>query len=204
MRKTIDLISEKFRRHGISNPSDDDVFQYMLSDEYINFISSTRAVPSESFGDIEKDLLRQVVLEGRIPSRQKDDEQMAEIKLVKAGVLVKIESYLEFSAPLIENIYIKKLYTERRPLHGSEDLDGFIVDCAQNFSKKALQLSFGRGKDDILYERQWQMEFYRVATSVLPERHGISADVGKIFDADGLIDFYINGQLQWGIELLRE
>ena len=117
---------------------------------------------------------------------------------------MKIESYLEFSAPLIENIYIKKLYTERRPLHGSEDLDGFIVDCAQNFSKKALQLSFGRGKDGILYERQWQMEFYRVATSVLPERHGISADVGKIFDADGLIDFYINGQLQWGIELLRE
>jgi len=85
VRKIVDLISEKFRRHGISNPSDDDVFQYMLSDEYINFISSTRAVPSESFSDIEKDLLRQVVLEGRIPSRQKDDEQMAEIKLVKAG-----------------------------------------------------------------------------------------------------------------------
>lgn len=48
------------------------------------------------------------------------------------------------------------------------------------------------------------MEFYRAATSVLPENNNISPDVGRIFGSNRYVDFYVNGTLQWAIELLRE
>ncbi len=48
------------------------------------------------------------------------------------------------------------------------------------------------------------MEFYRAAASLLSSKQMISPDVGYVFGSNGYLDFYVNGKLQWGIELLRE
>jgi hypothetical protein len=68
-----------------------------------------------------------------------------------------------------------------------------------------LRRSLSRGAEGgPLYERHWQMEFYRAATSQLSTLHTVSTDVGALFNCAGFLDFYVNGGLNWGIELLRE
>jgi hypothetical protein len=112
---------------------------------------------------------------------------------------------LEFAAPTLKTIFIDRLYGSKRAEKGPTSFEGFIEDCIQRLNRTILQESFSRGKTDgPLYERQWQMEFYRAATSLLSDKQVPSADVGAIFGSKGKLDFYINGSLKWGIELLRE
>ena len=42
------------------------------------------------------------------------------------------------------------------------------------------------------------------ASTALPAAHTLSPDVGKIFGSSGFLDFYINGKLEWGVELMCE
>lgn len=48
------------------------------------------------------------------------------------------------------------------------------------------------------------MEFYRIATSLLPSSCFISPDIGHTFGTTGEADFYINDNKKWVIELIRE
>jgi len=41
-------------------------------------------------------------------------------------------------------------------------------------------------------------------TSVISPLNTTISDVGQLFGCSGQIDFYINGHLQWAIEILRE
>ncbi|CAG8664984.1 2659_t:CDS:2 [Funneliformis mosseae] len=68
----------------------------------------------------------------------------------------------------------------------------------------AYHPGFGKGKDGRLFERVWQMEFYRASLQVLPEDIYPSVDVGKAFGSKGYVDFYVNDKCNWAIELLRD
>ena len=59
------------------------------------------------------------------------------------------------------------------------------------------------GTDGIPYERLFQMEFYRIARSILPDDCFVNPDVGYCFFTAGFMDFYVNSNVCWGIELLR-
>ena len=48
------------------------------------------------------------------------------------------------------------------------------------------------------------MDWYRAATSASPIGATISPDGGPVFGSAGFLDFYVNADLCWGIELLRE
>jgi len=48
------------------------------------------------------------------------------------------------------------------------------------------------------------MEFYRAAAAQLPYPHCISPDVGVTFGTSGKLDFWVDNDLCWAIELLRE
>jgi len=71
--------------------------------------------------------------------------------------------------------------------------------CFQNSLSTASE-----SEDSALFERHWQVEFYRAASSLVPNQRYISPDVGPRFGGKGYIDFYINHHLAWGVELLRE
>lgn len=67
-------------------------------------------------------------------------------------------------------------------------------------------LSLTRSSDDPdapIWEAQWQSEFYLATAELLPRDATISPEVGRIFDCDGRLDFIINGNRGWGVELLR-
>ena len=47
------------------------------------------------------------------------------------------------------------------------------------------------------------MEFYRAATQVLPDNIYISSDVGTCWGSNRFLDFWIDNEHNWAIELLR-
>ncbi|KAF8458592.1 hypothetical protein BGX38DRAFT_1151994 [Terfezia claveryi] len=48
------------------------------------------------------------------------------------------------------------------------------------------------------------MGWYKAATTTVPRHATVSADVGAIFGSVGYLDFYVNGDMNWGIELFIE
>jgi len=94
-----------------------------------------------------------------------------------------------------------------------DKIEEFIITCLQKMKPSILRNSFGRSKgadsdnmtfDGILLEVTWQMEFYSIARSILNNKCYISADVGSLFDTNGKLDFYVNSNKKWLIELVRE
>ncbi|CAG8811126.1 12493_t:CDS:2, partial [Racocetra persica] len=84
----------------------------------------------------------------------------------------------------------------------------FLLRTIERMSPSILSESFGKGAksgpNSRLYERSWQMEWYCTATTAVPENTSISADIGPVFGSVGFLDFYVNGELCWGIELTHE
>lgn len=74
------------------------------------------------------------------------------------------------------------------------------------FDASQLCASLTRSADDPsmpVWEAQWQSTFYAATVGLLPPGTVISPEVGKIFDADGRVDFIIDSNLCWGVELTR-
>ena len=81
----------------------------------------------------------------------------------------------------------------------------FIIDeVFTNMNAEVIRNSYCVGKDERLLERAWQMEFYRAATQVLPPNIFISPDVGTYWGSSGYVDFFVDDDRSWAIELLRD
>ncbi|CAG8715146.1 11451_t:CDS:2 [Funneliformis caledonium] len=130
-------------------------------------------------------------------------------RIIKTNVLVDIGrkvgcSTLDFPAPLLRAMYLQDRfsYVIRSELP-PKSFKEFIKSVYAIMNPKVLQNSKGKGKDGRLFERVWQMEFYRASLQVLPEDIYPSVDVGKAFGSKGYVDFYVNDKCNWAIELLR-
>jgi hypothetical protein len=91
-----------------------------------------------------------------------------------------------------------------RPKSSPSDFNEFIKLVFAKMSSKILQKSKGRGTDQRLLERVWQMEFYRSSMQILSENNCASVDAGTSFGSRGYIDFYVNDDKNWAIEILRD
>ncbi|CAG8487237.1 5415_t:CDS:2 [Ambispora leptoticha] len=103
--------------------------------------------------------------------------------------IIEKKGKFEFAAPYLCVLYMRERW---EPLAGWENLRSFIIDTFIVMDTKALQKSFGVGKDKRLLERVWQMEFYRSATQVLPNDINISPNVGSDFGSRGFVGFYVD------------
>ncbi|CAG8814776.1 1029_t:CDS:2, partial [Cetraspora pellucida] len=117
---------------------------------------------------------------------------------------------IKFSAPIMRVVLSYYLFTSPVKFKSlpAKTFDEFLLRTIERMSPSILSESFGKGAksgpNSHLYERSWQMEWYRTATTAVPENTSISADVGPVFGSVGFLDFYVNGELCWGIELTRE
>ncbi|CAG8582870.1 11099_t:CDS:2, partial [Racocetra fulgida] len=131
-------------------------------------------------------------------------------RIIKTNVLVDIgktvgRSTLNFPAPLLMATYLQDRFGHiTRSISPPKTLEDFIKSVFAIMNPKILQNSKGRSKDGRLFERVWQMEFYRASLQVLPDDIYPSVDVGKVFRSKGYVDFYINDNRNWAIELLRD
>jgi len=181
---------------------------YLLSHYYYSDMAGQRCVPRFSVAnEDERAIYKELVLkdEIRVPDTGKAEQTCT--ALIKSGTLVFNDSSrtVSFSSPLISYIAAIRLYSSDRPtVDKVNNLDEFIIMCLQNLRQSFLQNSKGRGSEDKLLERSWQMEFFRAATSCLGRDTYISPDVGHIFGTTGFLDFYVNDTKQWAIELTLE
>lgn len=212
VRRSMLAISEQFIESSKMGESvdDADVMAFLLSSTFASIIQSTRAVPytAQRLSDMERRILDGVLFSSEDslswPLGDPDEEAAAKC-LIMAGILTIDARRLTFAAPLIRSVFLQRLHTmplQRDSIAG--DFDNFIQECIVRMNPTTLRDSLSKGVDERLLERQWQMEFYRAATSILPRTTIISPDVGHVFASDGYIDFYVDGDLQWAIELLRE
>ncbi|CAG8505027.1 10504_t:CDS:2 [Acaulospora colombiana] len=131
-------------------------------------------------------------------------------KFIKMGLFstVDINEQIQFSAPIMRVILSHHLFTAPVNFKSlpAETFEEFLVRTIERMSPSKLYKSFGKGygANSHIYERNWQMEWYLTATTVVPEGTSISADVGAVFGTAGFLDFYVNEKLCWGIELTCE
>ncbi|KAF0413854.1 crinkler family protein [Gigaspora margarita] len=136
---------------------------------------------------------------------------------VRTGLFAMDSGQIQFNAPIMRIVLCHRLFTYSGLKLCTTDFDEFLIRSIERMRPSKLSNSLGRGwsencktvqtgakSDSRLFERSWQMEWYHSATSVVPMNTSISADVGPVFGSAGFLDFYVNGEICWGIELIRE
>lgn len=125
-----------------------------------------------------------------------------------AGVLSENaqSTHFDFASPIHRLCYFQARYQSKRENIGEMSIYELTKEIIIRMSPSKLFNSKSVSKEDKRpLERMWQMEFYRAASAILPNHHFISADAGTTFNLRaGFIDFYINDNLNFAFELLRE
>jgi len=114
------------------------------------------------------------------------------------------DTTIEFVSPLVRQLCMWEIVSSKRPHKGPTTLEDFLLELLKGIKPSFLKKNLSRGKDGKLLERSWQMEFYRIATSILPSGSHVCPDVGHTFGSTGLADFYVNDDKKWVVELTRE
>lgn len=86
-------------------------------------------------------------------------------RLLSINTLVENDGFLDFSAPIIRSLYIidrfGSIRTATTPPTSFKD---FLIRTISAMNPSTLRNSIGCGKDGRLYERTYQLEFYRAAS----------------------------------------
>lgn len=224
---TLGAIEDKFKYMAGLDPSVVDntqIYRYLNSFEFIAKILSHRAAPSlVNLTKAEHDFLQTLLLNRKASLRTTSQGDLAN-SLIKKNLIRFVDEDQSkmfatgsseevcFISSLVELVCFHKLLGSERPKEVPSSLEDCVLKILSLIKPSFLKNSKGFGTKKRLNERSWQMEFYRVATSVLPQQHHISADLQRINvtetsdgeELGGALDFYINDGLDWAIELLRE
>jgi len=126
----------------------------------------------------------------------------------RSGLITNaLEHRYQFSAPIVRVMVGSRLFKARTSLMESTmDCDNFLRLSIERMRPLAFlnSLSHCDSEGARLLERQWQMEWALAASTAAPVGSTISPDVGPVHGSPGYLDFYIDGGLRWGVELMRE
>ena len=164
---------------------------------------SVKKIPNEW-----KECLRTVLQEGSIPYSKTAIAGQTNVlgEIITGGYLViSADKQIKITTPLLELLLFNELYqTTQTATRDFATLESFLLECLSQIPRDVLAKSLGVGTNNLLLERTWQMEFYRIAWSLLPKGTYLSADVGSVFGSTESQVFYVNTTKKWGIELHRE
>lgn len=195
-----------------------DMLRYLASSELRNSITDySRAfywISDWKPNNEEADFIRNILLsiQTKAPFNIDYDSNIICKNFVKSGVFARVDGKTQFTAPIMRIILSHRLFTcpvsLRTPLSLLTTFENFLLQTIERMSPSKLSKSLGKGHESsnsYLYERGWQMEWYRAATTIVPTEASVSADVGPVFEKSaGFLDFYVNRDLCWGVELIRE
>ncbi|CAG8472335.1 7217_t:CDS:2 [Acaulospora colombiana] len=208
---TMNQIHMRFVKHTFERLTFAKVFAYLKSRDFNDHFKDIRAMPKiTDMLDEEKRIADTVlfkkggleILTNAIPlkSRIIKTNILVDTGMTKAGY-----STINFPAPLLRATYLQNRFgSVTRSKSPPNSFKDFIISVFAKMNSKVLQKSLGVGNDCRLLESVWQMEFYCASMQVLPVDIYASVDVGAVFGSVGYLDFYINDQHNWAIELLRD
>lgn len=136
-----------------------------------------------------------------------------ETALTKEGIITRPRGVLQFSTPIVRSVVIKMLFNDEKTSLPADttslsmelrNFDFFLNSCLKRMMKRCVCNEISEGVDGKIYERAFQMEFYRVAVPLVDLIGGVCCpDAGAVFNSRGFLDFYVNRKLQWAFELTR-
>ena len=155
---------------------------------------------------IETDrIMHMLVMNASIPL----DDGLLDIHRSGICIADRTERTLKFSSEIMRvfyrDLYFKAIYG----VCGSNVISSWTNETVLTLLKRILELfnpqvfvsNQSRGRDGRRYECIYQDEFYRCCYLLAPSK--CHPDVGVIYGSRGFLDFYIDGEQQWGFELLR-
>ena len=216
LRLSIDALEREFFSTKNDDVEEAKCLQYCLSDPFVQTMA--RCFGSSHSYPAGNDFIR--FLKGCFENKTtwrdgftqlQDEESYSSLK--KAGILVELpDRSIGFSSPLSKRYYFKWIFPNRSPTAPSS-LSELIRNVVSNMSSTVLKNSTLPG--DFPKEAVFQHLFMEGLALHTPPYCSICPELSKIFppetnvnsqqatdDGRGEIDFYLNGTLRWGIELL--
>jgi hypothetical protein len=215
LRLSIDALEREFFAFKNDNVEEALCLEYFLSDKLVqNMARCFGNDHSRPTGNDFKTFLKgcfenqKIWRDGGFTNSQDDNSYFS---LKKAGILVELpDSSFGFSSPLAKRYYFKWIFPNRSQTTPSS-LRELIIKVVSNMSSTVLKKSTLPG--DFPKEAVFQHLFMEGLALHTPPHCAICPELSKIFPSDlyrnnqqapiaDEIDFYLNGSLRWGIELL--
>jgi hypothetical protein len=208
-RRALTMMHESLKCTVITRVSNDkEIMGYFHSERFLQHIRDTRAVPNVELTQEQRDVLLHLiwskndVLTGLTGPIENDA-----ITLTQNGYLARTRDGFAFASPLVRQILLQRILQpgdeKEVNIFGPVTLTDLLMRILRNFRRDILCHTLSLTKESHPIERQFQMEFYRAAVRCLGPQCTCFPDVGRVFNTTGQLDFYINGDYQWGVEILR-
>lgn len=210
MKSTLWYIKDRLKT--VNNPDLSKFYDILLSYNYICFLMTQRCyiaiVENISINFAFLNLLIDSN-EGFIEVNHSDKYFMDAILCEKYGLFVKETNKYKLTAPIIQKMLKiqlksgKSLKLFKETSSNKQDFENFLKIVLSLIKPKIITEQLSLSANETIIERVFQNEIYHIATSILSTEK-VCPDVGRIFGSTGYLDLYINHDLKWGIELLRD
>ncbi|KAG9415622.1 hypothetical protein AC1031_000005 [Aphanomyces cochlioides] len=215
LRISIDAVVSFFAKDP--SPSETELIVYYLSQDCLQLMARCFGVKHTTVTSVnlQQFLIQCLVVAPNVVSLSSmlaDEDDPCFLNLKKGGIIVEDDYRLvRFSSPLAEKYYSKWLLPNRA-FENPSSLRDLIEKVVGSMSASALRQSIV-GKSNFPKEATFQHQFMQglalnthVSCSICPELSRVfpaSPNGGdQALRINGEIDFYLNGTLRWGIELL--
>jgi hypothetical protein len=180
---------------------------YLESFQLFKEVESSRSLAgfsSANLTDAQLAILRQIVIYGECRLTPSNDQIVS--LLIRSGYIASNnDETCVFACPLISKCMQFILFSRPSLNRAISDLKSFVLASFRNFRQSQLANTLSRNVDTKVSEKFWQSEFYYASTVELPAGTYVSSEVGSSFkDIQGIIDFVIDTELNWGVEFLIE
>lgn len=184
------------------------------------------APPEPEHSDATIQLLRRIILGDRVPVAESQAgatgsapasasaasmhlERVILRRLLRIPVLVDSGGYAQFATDLHRRFYLRQLYPSAvRSEEFTSDMDEWLLQVLRTFEPSQLRDANSGGTSGFPKEGMLQHQFWRGACLCLPPQYRIAAEVSQLVQQgrsiSGEVDFWINSDLEWAVELLRQ
>lgn len=141
-----------------------------------------------------------------------DTAQVKAIRqLLRYPMLVDDGGTLQFATPMHKRFFFRCSFSSSVPLeYVPDDIDAWLLLVLSTFEADKLRDPNSQGSGVMPKEGALQHQFWRGACMCLPPQFQVAAEVSRVIEKGGAatirgeLDFWINSQLNWAFELMRE
>ena len=208
----LSIMSLRNRFAKDTHPTEHAVLHYFLSDKILPYLCRCFGEShSDPIGDDFKMIIKKLLVDEKptIRTFMENQDNESFIYLKEAGILIEHDQIISFSSPLAKRYYFEHIFPDRADTL-PESLSSLIRNVICSMSATILQNSTLSG--DFPKEAVFQHLFMEGLAMNTPPRCYICPELSKIFPSNandtcqmpinGAIDFYLDGGIRWGIELL--
>ena len=209
LRISVNILNDEFRK--LANPSEDTVLRCYFSHRATEGFGRCFIAQPDEVPEVVKPMLVRMLTASVSSADCSGDEKNAMNDLVRAGVLVSEVGTLQFASPLASRVITNLIFPGRATCFPNTLAD-LVVNAVTMMSATSLQHSVVT-PHDTPKEAVYQHLLMRGLHSLTPPSSSVCPELSRVFQVPGEVtgavsriagelDFYIDGDLRWGIELL--